>query len=219
MDFGSLVLLVKTYPLLALVLLIVLDTAFGIVPIEISVIYGLAIGLSPLELGIVGMVCTIIGGLIDYFIGYHGIKIFHVKEKEIEHGKEFFRKYGSWGLVAIRLIPFFPSKPINLLAGAMKYTVALFSAYTAIGSFLRFYLESLLFVALNVTVKSEVALKKAYYHATSPSHYLLSLLGVVAVIAAYYLLIMRRNNKSWDASEQSKREGIVIAGSDEKSLK
>lgn len=195
MEF-SLLELLRAQPLLGLVLLIILDTAFGIVPIEISVIYGLALGLSPLEVGIVGMLCTVVGGLIDYAIGYQGIKIFHVKDKEMEQGREFFRKYGSWSLVAIRLVPFFPSKPLNLLAGGMRYGAALFSLYTAIGSFLRFYLESLIFRVLNIGMHTEAALKRAYEHLVNPSNYFLSLLGIVVVIAVYYLLVMHRNRNN-----------------------
>jgi hypothetical protein len=33
--------MMREYPLLALILFIVLDTAFGVVPIELSIVYGI----------------------------------------------------------------------------------------------------------------------------------------------------------------------------------
>jgi|GEM_PF-4064922 len=60
--------MIREYPLLALILFIVLDTAFGVVPIEISIVYGISIELSALSIAVLGMVFVTLGALIDYLI-------------------------------------------------------------------------------------------------------------------------------------------------------
>lgn len=187
--------IIKEQPLLVLILLIVLDTAFGVVPVEISIIYGVSIQLSALSIGIIGMIFTTVGALIDYLIGYLGLKIVHVKEKEAERGKLFFRKYGSWTLFLVRLIPFFPSKPVSVIAGGMKYSIALFSFYTALGSFFRFYLEAQILEKFYEPSKfnAEKVFQNAYEHLTNPSNYAVTFSLLIAGILLYYFLVMRRN--------------------------
>lgn len=189
--------LIREHPLLALILLIVLDTAFGVVPVELSIVYGISINLSALSIGIIGMIFTTAGALIDYLIGYHGMKIIHIQEKEVERGKLFFKKYGSWSVFLIRLIPFFPSKPISVIAGGMRYSAALFAWYTGIGSFLRFYLEAQIMEEFYdpSKLKAEKILRHAYRYLTDPSKYAVTIFLFTALIFAYYFLVMRRNNK------------------------
>ncbi len=189
--------LIREHPLLALILLIVLDTAFGVVPVELSIVYGISINLSALSIGIIGMIFTTAGALIDYLIGCLGMKIIHIQEKEVERGKLFFKKYGSWSLFLIRLIPFFPSKPISVIAGGMRYSAALFSWYTGIGSFLRFYLEAQIMEEFYdpSKLKAEKILPHAYRYLTDPSKYAMTIFLFIALILAYYFLVMRRNNK------------------------
>src|SRR3990172_975945 len=188
-------LLVQQYPLVTLALLILLDTAFGVVPIEISVLLGISMGLSPVSLGILGAVFSVLGALVDYLIGLWGLRIIHLKEAERERGKEFFRLYGGWSLLLIRLIPFFPSKPLSLLAGGMQYSVYLFVIYTGIGSFLRFYIEAEIFQRLGVVNKVgiDVIATRAYEYATDLSSYAVSLAVMGMAILLYYLLVMRTN--------------------------
>lgn len=187
--------IIKEQPLLGLILLIVLDTAFGVVPLELSIVYGMSIKLSALSIAVLGMVFITLGALIDYLIGYLGLKIVHVKEKEAERGKLFFRKYGSWTLFLARLIPFFPSKPVSVIAGGMKYSIALFSFYTALGSFFRFYLEAQILEKFYEPSKfnAEKVFQNAYEHLTNPSNYAVTFSLLIAGILLYYFLAMRRN--------------------------
>ncbi len=187
--------IIKEQPLLVLILLIVLDTAFGVVPLELSIVYGMSIKLSALSIAVLGMVFVTLGALIDYLIGYLGLKIVHVKEKEAERGKLFFRKYGSWTLFLARLIPFFPSKPVSVIAGGMKYSIALFSFYTALGSFFRFYLEAQILEKFYdpSKFKAEKVLHRAYEHLTNPFNYAVTFSLLIAGVLLYYFLVMRRN--------------------------
>ncbi|MDI6654258.1 MAG: VTT domain-containing protein [Candidatus Hydrothermarchaeota archaeon] len=187
--------MMREYPLLALILFIVLDTAFGVVPIELSIVYGISIELSALSIAVLGMVFVTLGALIDYFIGYLGLKIVHVKESEAERGELFFKKYGSWSLFLIRLIPFFPSKPVSVIAGGMRYSVALFSWYTALGSFFRFYLEAQIMEKFYDPSKfrTEKVLQNAYEHLTNISNYAITFSLLTAGFLLYYFLVMRRN--------------------------
>jgi membrane protein DedA with SNARE-associated domain len=136
------------------------------------------------------------GALIDYLIGYLGLKFIHIQEKEVERGKLFFKKYGSWSLFLIRLIPFFPSKPVSVIAGGMKYSVALFSWYTGMGSFLRFYLEAQIMEKFYDPSKfrTEKVLHLAHEHLTNPSSYAVTFSLLIAGILLYYFLVMRKNN-------------------------
>lgn len=190
--------LIREYPILALILLIVLDTAFGVVPIEIAIVYGISINLSALGIGMLGMIFVTLGALIDYLLGYLGLKIVRIEEKEVERGKQFFKKYGSWSLFLIRLIPFFPSKPVSVIAGGMKYSVALFSLYTGIGSFLRFYLEAHIMEEFYhpSKFKSEKVLRRAYAHLTNPFNYAVTFSLLIAGVLLYYFLVMRRNKNN-----------------------
>lgn len=193
-----LLMLLKENPVLFLILLIVLDTAFGIVPLEIAIFYGLSIELSPFEIGTIGLIFTVIGALIDYSIGYGGSRIIRLSPNEEEKGKQFFRKYGSWALFLARMIPFFPSKPVSIIAGGMRYSLGYFSFFTGFGAFLRFYLEAMLLEPyyLNSAEKTEILFEKAYGYITSPAHYGVTMLVAVIGIAGYYLVVMRRNNKN-----------------------
>lgn len=186
--------IIKEYPLLVLILLIVLDTAFGVVPIEISIVYGMSLELSTLSIAVLGMVFVTLGALIDYLIGYLGLKIVHVKEKEAERGRLFFKKYGSWTLFLARLIPFFPSKPISVIAGGMRYSPLLFFWYTGMGSFFRFYLEAQILEKFYDPSKfNGKVLQNAYEHLTNPSNYAVTFSLLIAGVLLYYFLVMRRN--------------------------
>lgn len=188
-------LLVQQYPLVTLALLILLDTAFGVVPIEISVLLGISMGLSPVSLGILGAVFSVLGALVDYLIGLWGLRIIHLKDEERDRGRRFFQLYGSWSLLLIRLIPFFPSKPISILAGGMQYSAYLFVIYTGIGSFLRFYIEAEIFQRLHIVSKVgiDVLVRRAYEYATDLSSYATSLAVMGMALLLYYLLVMRTN--------------------------
>lgn len=193
----ELLLLFKESPVLFLILLIVLDTAFGVVPLEIAVVYGLSIEMTPLEIGVIGTIFTIIGALIDYFIGLGGSKIIKLSPKEEEKGKLFFKKYGSWGVFLARLIPFFPGKPVSLIAGGMGYNIAHFSFFTGLGAFLRFYLEAMILEPyyMRSAETTELLMEKAHEYITNPTHYLVTLIVILVVIALYYLFVMHRNNR------------------------
>jgi membrane protein YqaA with SNARE-associated domain len=183
-------------PVIFLILLILLDTAFGIVPLEISIVYGLSIPLTPMMIGVIGLVFTVLGALIDYAIGYAGSRLITLSPKEEEKGKRFFDKYGSWGLFLARMIPFFPSKPVSIIAGGMRYSVAYFSFYTGFGAFLRFYLEAMILQPyyINNAYKTAQIVQKAHEYITNPAHYGATGLLIVLGIGAYYILVMRRGN-------------------------
>lgn len=183
-------------PVLFLILLIVLDTAFGIIPLEISIVYGLSIPLTPIAIGAIGLVFTVIGALIDYLLGYAGSHFIKLSSEEEEKGKRFFYKYGSWALFLTRMIPFFPSKPVSIIAGGMRYSIAHFSFFTGLGAFLRFYLEARILQPyyLNNADKTEMLVQKAHKYITDPSGYGTTIMLVVLGVGAYYLLVMHRGN-------------------------
>lgn len=185
-------------PVLFLILLIVLDTAFGIVPLEISIVYGLSIPLSPMVIGVIGLVFTVIGALIDYAMGYAGSHFVKLSPKEEKKGRRFFYKYGSWGLFLARMIPFFPSKPVSIIAGGIRYSVAHFSFFTGMGAFIRFYLEAMILEPYYIknAYKTELLVQKAHKYITDPTNYGTTVLFIVLGIGAYYLLVMRRGNNS-----------------------
>lgn len=179
-----------------LILLIVLDTAFGIVPLEISIVYGLSIPLTPIAIGTIGLVFTVIGALIDYALGYAGFRFIKLSQREEEKGKRFFEKYGSWALFLARMIPFFPSKPVSIIAGGMRYSIAYFSFFTGLGAFLRFYLEAMVLQPyyINNAHKTEHLVQRAHEYITDPANYGATAVFIILGIGAYYLLVMRRGN-------------------------
>lgn len=183
-------------PVMFLILLIVLDTAFGIVPLEISIVYGLSIPLTPIAIGVIGLVFTVMGALIDYALGYAGSRLIKLSPKEEEKGRKFFAKYGSWALFLARMIPFFPSKPVSIIAGGIRYSVAYFSFFTGLGAFLRFYLEAMILKPyyMDNAHKTEVLVQKAHEYITDPTGYGATILLMVLGIGAYYVLVMRRGN-------------------------
>ncbi len=195
----SLVHFLMAYPVLTLASLVMLDTAFGIVPVEITIVYGIETNLSPIEIGLIGTIFTILGALIDYVIGMKGLRLlFHPSKEEIARGNDFFEKYGVLSLFAVRLIPFFPVKPISVVAGSLGYSVITFSAYTGLGAFFRFFLEALVLDQWYVRNKGtvDVLLRGAYAHATNPANYILSIFFIVAGVAIFYYLVMRNQKRA-----------------------
>lgn len=190
-------LLLPENPVFFLILLIVLDTAFGIVPLEISIVYGLSIHLTPIAIGTIGLVFTVIGALIDYALGYAGFSLIKLGREEEEKGKKFFQKYGSWGLFLARMIPFFPSKPVSIIAGGMGYSVAYFSFFTGLGAFLRFYLEAMALQPyyINNADKTEYLVQRAHKYITDPAGYGATAVLIIFGIGAYYFLVMHRGNR------------------------
>jgi membrane protein YqaA with SNARE-associated domain len=187
--------LVLDHPLLFLSLLILLDTAFGVVPIEITVLLGIHFGVSVFILGVLGLFFSVLGALVDYLIGFCGIRLFSFPKRSWKKGADFFNRYGGWSLFIIRLIPFFPTKPISLIAGGMRYPLTAFAFYTGFGSFLRYYIEADLLERVATVTESEARdlIEKAFREGTDPSNYLFTLTVVLLVVFLYYLLVMKNS--------------------------
>ncbi|MCS4542385.1 MAG: VTT domain-containing protein [Euryarchaeota archaeon] len=181
-----------THPYLYLSLLMVLDTAFSVVPFEILIGLAIVLKINPLTLGMLGAVSCMLGAWVDYYLGFwSGRFVFkRISAERLEWAKEYLKRYGPAGILVSRIIPFIPYKPISMICGMLNYNLLLFLSFTAIGSFLRFYIESI------AILKSGVELKKASYfigrieeNVILPHKYLVtSAITLVVILVMLYLV-------------------------------
>jgi membrane protein DedA with SNARE-associated domain len=96
---------------------------------------------SPVPVIAVGAAGEVFGGLLAYMLGYFGGRpvlerygrLVLLSPDELERGETWFRRYGDWIVLAVRLLPAIRSF-IALPAGVVRMPLARFLVYSAIGS-------------------------------------------------------------------------------------
>ncbi len=90
---------------------------------------------------VVGALGEITGGVIAYYLGYYGGRpalerygrLVLLSPEELEKGERWFRRYGDWVVLVVRLLPVVRSF-IALPAGVVRMPIWRFVFYSAIGS-------------------------------------------------------------------------------------
>lgn len=91
---------------------------------------------------VVGALGEVTGGIIAYYLGYYGGRpalerygrIVLLSPEELEKGERWFRRYGDWVVLVVRLLPVIRSF-IALPAGVVRMPIWRFVFYSAVGSF------------------------------------------------------------------------------------
>lgn len=119
--------------------------AFLVAPDVFLVLYSLAAPeYIPLFIGVT-VICSILGGLLDYSLGFAGGKplMRHPKYGKIlpvrlqDKFQSFFTQYGLWTLVLCSFVPV-PYKPLMLTTGAIRYPFPSMLLGLSLGRALRF---------------------------------------------------------------------------------
>lgn len=90
---------------------------------------------------VAGAVGEVTGGVIAYALGYYGGRpalerygrLVFLSPEELEKGERWFRRYGDWIVLAVRLLPVIRSF-IALPAGVVRMPIWRFVLYSTIGS-------------------------------------------------------------------------------------
>jgi len=105
--------------------------------------------LNPLVVSIIGAVGSMIGGLIDYYLGRIAFIMLDSRfaiGMKVENVKSRFKhiaRYGFPGLLIFgRLVPFMVLKPIMVLAGGVKYDMRMFIVVIVLVSFVRYFADA-----------------------------------------------------------------------------
>lgn len=144
---NSISIFIKSYGLLAIFILMVLEGSSLPVPSEVVLpLAGLFAAEHlisfPLAL-IVGILGSIVGALIDYAIGYiigkdlvyKNLKLFHIKKERLDDFDAWFAKNGLAAVFLTRLVPI-ARTIINFPAGFAKMKLKDFLAYSLAGMFI-----------------------------------------------------------------------------------
>jgi membrane protein DedA with SNARE-associated domain len=137
------VILQMGYPGIALLMLI--DSVNIPIPSEVIMPFGGILAaqgkLNYIGVGIAGTVGTVIGSMVNYWIGAklgkEGLikygKYILIRKKEVEHGEEWFGKYGDWVTLWGRFIPLVRTF-ISLPAGLYRMNFAKFMLFATLGA-------------------------------------------------------------------------------------
>jgi membrane protein YqaA with SNARE-associated domain len=100
---------------------------------------------NPLIVATVGTGGSVIGGMIDYYLGQRGFGLLNarfgitMRVKAIEKRFHWVAKYGFPGLLAIgRAFPLGSLKPVMILAGCVNYDKRMYIVIIALSSFVRY---------------------------------------------------------------------------------
>ncbi len=143
--------IIETYGLLAVFVLMTLESALIPIPSEITMPFaGFLAGRGLMNFWvvvIVGATANLAGSLIAYWLGFtkgeEWVRVvikkwgkwFLIKEKEFDRAIKWFQKYGGMVAFTSRLLPIVRTF-ISLPAGIAKMNLASFSILTFIGSFI-----------------------------------------------------------------------------------
>ncbi|MDQ2740750.1 MAG: DedA family protein [Chloroflexota bacterium] len=91
---------------------------------------------------VAGALGEIVGGILAYLLGFYGGRpmldrygrLVLLSPEELERGEVWFKRYGDWVVLVVRLLPVIRSF-IALPAGVVRMPIGRFVLYSAIGSF------------------------------------------------------------------------------------
>jgi len=119
---------------------------------DIFIIGAAAFGLDSVTCAFVASAGSLTGGYAGYFLGEKlGMNVFLkiFKEKNFKKGKEFFERFGVWGVAIAGFTPI-PYKVFAWLAGIFKMNLVSFGAGTLLGRIPRFLLVAYFGYSLGV---------------------------------------------------------------------
>lgn len=131
------------YPGIAFLML--LDAANIPIPSEAIMPFGGIMAaegkLSFVGVGLAGSIGTVLGSMVSYWIGAalgkEGLikygKFLFIRRKEVEHGEQWFEKYGAWVTLWGRFIPLVRTF-ISLPAGIYRMNFGLFVLFAILGA-------------------------------------------------------------------------------------
>ncbi|MEW6583327.1 MAG: DedA family protein [Actinomycetota bacterium] len=134
---------VGSYGLLAVFVLMILESACIPVPSEAIMLYGgflVARGDESLVLMVAaGVAGNVIGSLIAYAVGrYRGrewalrLHVLHITERRLDTADRWFARYGSWAVLVSRCLPIIRTF-ISLPAGVARMPAVRFTLLTLVG--------------------------------------------------------------------------------------
>ena len=157
--------------------------------------------------GIMGIIGSMVAGLLCYYISQRGGRPLAEKfvgEKAIEIADKFIKKHGTKAIIITRFIPVIPFDVISYTAGLVDIDVKKYSIGTLIGSIFRafFYstLGSLLFMNYGLSLPLDfdtlplnvILIQSNYFN----SILVIILASLAIMFVLYYLLIKKLDKKN-----------------------
>ncbi|MCS4541043.1 MAG: VTT domain-containing protein [Euryarchaeota archaeon] len=179
--------LIKARTWSALFLIVVVITGIETIPFgpEVISISAAALGFNFVGIAFIGGFGSVVGSLIDYFLGfYFGKRILEAffTDKLIQYGMSRFKYYGIWALIGCRLIPFIPAKPFFFLGGTLRMPLTVFSVAIFVSSWIRY--------AMGAYAGSYVIEFARDFSRFAQEHFIIaSLLSVIIVLAVLYIVV------------------------------
>jgi membrane protein DedA with SNARE-associated domain len=135
---------IGSYGLVAILVLMAIASACIPIPSEVVMLYGgflVSAGQQSFwPVVIAGLVGTLIGSLLAYWLGYAKgrewlleIHWLHITPGRLEFAERWFDRWGDWAVAVIRCVPLLRAF-ISLPAGIARMPVIRFSVLTVIGS-------------------------------------------------------------------------------------
>ncbi len=144
------VLILDAQLILLLLLWAIAEMALVPAPTELLVIpLTVSQSVNPLIVASVGTVGSMIGGLVDYYLGRRAFLLLNSRfgiakrVKSIEKRFSRFSKYGFPGLLAVgRLFPLGSLKPVMIFAGCVNYDKRIYLLIIGLSSFVRYLIAA-----------------------------------------------------------------------------
>ncbi len=118
------------------------STIFLALPVHFFYIYYIIDGADPLATTVVAVLAVALGRTVNYLVG-HLFSGFVKKKLLKEDLKVFNKRFSKWGgglLIAGNFIPFFPTEPLTVFMGSIKYNFWKFQCYNIGGKLLELLL-------------------------------------------------------------------------------
>jgi membrane protein DedA with SNARE-associated domain len=141
--------LINNYKILGLFVGMFLSSSLLPIPSEAILFYSGVAGISLIEIITIGSLGSSLGSLVSYYIG-RGFRPFIdnygkyllVNRETIKSVEWWFKKWGNYGIIVARVIPFIPYKVFSIACGLGKVKCLNFLFFTFIGTIPRCLLLS-----------------------------------------------------------------------------
>ncbi|HEV8290238.1 MAG TPA: DedA family protein [Candidatus Norongarragalinales archaeon] len=122
-----------------------LESSFVPIPSEFILAGAGALGIPILIVAVYGTIGSTLGGILGYAIGKYGGRpvvdkigpYLLLTPEKVSRVEEKTKKYGFWGVLVARLIPFIPFKVFSIASGLVHLDFKSFVIATLIGTFPR----------------------------------------------------------------------------------
>jgi membrane protein DedA with SNARE-associated domain len=141
--------LISSYDVLGLLAGMFFSSSILPIPSEAILVYAGTVGIPLMNIVIFGSIGASLGSVVGYYIGSSCMsflkkygKYFFINPENLKFVEDLFKKWGNWGIVAARVIPFIPYKIFSIGCGFGKMRFKNFFIFTLIGSIPRCFLLS-----------------------------------------------------------------------------